>query len=96
MYVRVKLANVLFTYELARRLADSGVTVNAVDPGGARTQLIENTTADMLPPLMRLIFPLIKRFGLTSIASPVQPDSVLPSGFRGGTGRRRNRPRTAR
>ena len=67
MYLRVKLANVLFTYELARRLAGSGVTVNAAEPGAARTQLIENTTSDMLPPAMRLIFPLIKRFGMSSI-----------------------------
>lgn len=32
-YGRSKLANVLFTYELSRRLKGSGVTVNAVHPG---------------------------------------------------------------
>ena len=32
-YKNSKLANLLFTYELARQLSDSGVTVNAVDPG---------------------------------------------------------------
>jgi retinol dehydrogenase-12 len=32
-YGRSKLMNLLFTYELARRLAGSGVTVNAVHPG---------------------------------------------------------------
>lgn len=32
-YGRSKLANVYFTYELARRLADSDVTVNALHPG---------------------------------------------------------------
>lgn len=32
-YSDTKLANVLFTYELARRLAGSGVTVNALHPG---------------------------------------------------------------
>lgn len=32
-YNQSKLANVLFTRELARRLADTGVTANAVDPG---------------------------------------------------------------
>ena len=32
-YAQSKLANILFTYELARRLAGSGVTVNALHPG---------------------------------------------------------------
>lgn len=36
-YRRSKLANVLFTYELARRLAGTGVTANAADPGLVKT-----------------------------------------------------------
>ena len=32
-YATSKLANVAMTYELARRLADRGITVNAFDPG---------------------------------------------------------------
>jgi NAD(P)-dependent dehydrogenase (short-subunit alcohol dehydrogenase family) len=36
-YCRSKLANVLFTYELARRLADKGVTANALHPGWVAT-----------------------------------------------------------
>lgn len=32
-YGRSKLGNVMFSYELARRLADTGVTVNAMHPG---------------------------------------------------------------
>lgn len=36
-YARSKLANVLFTYELARRLAGTAVTANALHPGLIRT-----------------------------------------------------------
>ncbi|RVE57621.1 hypothetical protein OJAV_G00218200 [Oryzias javanicus] len=38
-YSRSKLANLLFTRELARRLEGSGVTVNALTPGIVRTNL---------------------------------------------------------
>jgi NAD(P)-dependent dehydrogenase (short-subunit alcohol dehydrogenase family) len=38
-YARSKLANILFTYELARRLGDSGVTANAVHPGQVATDI---------------------------------------------------------
>ncbi|HEY0736972.1 MAG TPA: SDR family oxidoreductase [Herpetosiphonaceae bacterium] len=33
-YAQSKLANLLFTYELARRLKDTGITANALHPGG--------------------------------------------------------------
>lgn len=38
-YSRSKLANILFTYELARRLAGSNVTVNCLHPGVIRSGL---------------------------------------------------------
>ena len=41
-YGRSKLCNVLFTYELARRIQDSGVTVNALHPGLVRTSIARN------------------------------------------------------
>ena len=38
-YARSKLANVLFSAELARRLAGTGVTSNSVHPGGVATNI---------------------------------------------------------
>jgi NAD(P)-dependent dehydrogenase (short-subunit alcohol dehydrogenase family) len=41
-YSQSKLANILFTYELARRLEGTGVTANALHPGFVATQLGHN------------------------------------------------------
>ncbi|XP_066532354.1 retinol dehydrogenase 12 [Hoplias malabaricus] len=41
-YVQSKLANVLFSRELAKRLEDLGVTVCAVDPGLVNTALVRH------------------------------------------------------
>ncbi|HLJ97840.1 MAG TPA: SDR family oxidoreductase [Gemmataceae bacterium] len=41
-YCRSKLANLLFTYELARRLAGTGVTANALHPGWVATGFARN------------------------------------------------------
>lgn len=38
-YARSKLANVMFTYELARRLQGTQVTANAINPGLVKTRL---------------------------------------------------------
>jgi NAD(P)-dependent dehydrogenase (short-subunit alcohol dehydrogenase family) len=38
-YNQSKLANLLFTYELARRIAGTGVTANALEPGFVKTNL---------------------------------------------------------
>ena len=40
VYGRTKLANVLFTYELARRLRGTGVTANCLHPGVIATRLL--------------------------------------------------------
>lgn len=41
-YARSKLANLLFTYELARRLEGTGVTVNGLHPGLVATNFLAN------------------------------------------------------
>lgn len=42
VYGRSKLCNLLFTRELARRIPETGVTVNCVHPGGVATGLGKN------------------------------------------------------
>lgn len=52
-----KMENLLFTFALARRLEGSGVTVNAVHPGLARTELMRET-----PMPFRLFTSVLNRF----------------------------------
>lgn len=54
-YAASKTENILFTYELARRLADTPVTVNAVSPGPSRTGFGDNLTgaAAAFPKVMK-------------------------------------------
>jgi NAD(P)-dependent dehydrogenase (short-subunit alcohol dehydrogenase family) len=56
-YGQSKLANLLFTYELARRLEGTGVTVNAVHPGFVATNIGTNNTWTW-----RLLKPLYDRY----------------------------------
>ena len=53
-YGRSKLANILFTYELARRLAGSKVTVNVNHPGGVATNIF-STDFSIFGPLLKWI-----------------------------------------
>lgn len=61
VYGQAKLAIVLCTYALARRLAGTGVTVNALHPGITATKII----GDVAPPLARPFMGLIKPFLLS-------------------------------
>lgn len=57
-YDRSKLANVLFTYELARRLTGSSVTANALHPGVVRTSF----GADDPGAIQRFLVPFLRPF----------------------------------
>ena len=48
IYSQTKLANLLFTYELARRLNPAEVTVNALHPGIVDTQLFRRFVSERL------------------------------------------------
>jgi NAD(P)-dependent dehydrogenase (short-subunit alcohol dehydrogenase family) len=54
-YSQSKLANLLFTYELARRLEGSGVTANAVLPGFVATRIARPSAGSRM--LLRLFAP---------------------------------------
>ena len=58
-YARSKLCNVLFARELARRLTGTGVTVNAVHPGGVATGIWDGAPGWMQPFLA-----VLKRFAM--------------------------------
>jgi NAD(P)-dependent dehydrogenase (short-subunit alcohol dehydrogenase family) len=57
-YNQSKLANVLFTYELARRLEGSGVTANVLHPGVVRTAFGQEDSRGW----MRLMLPVVRPF----------------------------------
>ena len=42
VYCQAKLANILFTYELARKLKYNGITANCLHPGFVRSGLAKN------------------------------------------------------
>jgi retinol dehydrogenase-14 len=56
-YNASKLANVMFTYELARRLDGTGVTANVLHPGVVRTNFGAEDQAGM-----KVILPLVRPF----------------------------------
>ncbi|KAI4456209.1 phosphatidylinositol-glycan biosynthesis class f protein-related [Holotrichia oblita] len=62
MYNDSKLCNILFTTELAKRLAQTGVTVNALHPGGVYTNILNSASG-----ILKDVFTIIaKWFFLTA------------------------------
>src|SRR6478672_11602198 len=68
-YQRSKLANILFTRELARRLKRTGVTANCLHPGFVASGFGDNNRG-----LWRLIFAIAKRVS----AIPVERGAETP------------------
>jgi retinol dehydrogenase 14 len=60
-YNQSKLANVMFTYELARRLAGTGVTATVLHPGVTNTGFGAEDTARGWGPLIALMRPFMKK-----------------------------------
>jgi NAD(P)-dependent dehydrogenase (short-subunit alcohol dehydrogenase family) len=69
-YSRSKLCNILFTRELARRLAGTGVTANCLHPGFVATRFGDNTDG-----LFRMVLSLAKR--LIAIAPARGAETVV-------------------
>jgi len=76
-YNQSKLANVLFTYELARRLGDRGVTANALHPGVVRTAFGAEDPGRiqrLFVPLARLVMKTPRQGAATSIYLASSPE----------------------
>jgi retinol dehydrogenase 14 len=59
-YNQSKLANVLFTYELARRLEGTGVTANVLHPGVVRTRFGQEDSGRWMQLLLPVVRPFLK------------------------------------
>ena len=82
-YNQSKLANVLFTYELARRLAGTGVTATVLHPGMTSTGFGSEDTARGWGPLIAAMRPFMKRPAKgaeTSIYLASSPDVARVTG----------------
>jgi NAD(P)-dependent dehydrogenase (short-subunit alcohol dehydrogenase family) len=90
-YARSKLANVLFTTELARRLAGTGVTANCLHPGAVATNIWSHA-----PGYVRLVLPVAKlSIAITSRQTVFQRNQFAEKGDR-STNRVGDRPRRRR
>lgn len=93
-YGQAKFAMMLFTYELARRLQGTGITVNAMDPGPTVTNF---GSRDLAPLTRSLLHFLAARVGITAekaaettiyLASSPEVESVSGQYFQNGAARK--------
>ena len=82
VYGASKTANLLFTFELARRLAGSEVTVNALHPGAVATRLGHNNgrLARVATGLLKLIFLTPEQGAANSLHVATAPELEAVSG----------------
>lgn len=82
IYGQSKLANILFTYELARRLDGSAVTVNCLHPGAVATGLGKNNGgwAKVVIGMLRPFFRTPDSGAATSIYLAASPEVEKVSG----------------
>jgi NAD(P)-dependent dehydrogenase (short-subunit alcohol dehydrogenase family) len=84
-YCRSKLANILFTRELAKRLAGTGVTANAVHPGPVRSGFgMDGDLTGFMGFGMRLVRPFEispRRGAKTSLYLATSPDVTTRTGM---------------
>jgi len=83
VYGLSKLANILFTFELARRLEGTRVTTNAVHPGGVATRLGTNNPGllgKLLPLAMRPFFKTPAQGAETSLYVATAPELANTNG----------------
>src|ERR1700750_1649327 len=75
-YGRSKLANVLFTRELARRLAGTGVTANCLHPGAVATSIWSQAPRSLKPLLAvaKLFMPSAERGADTIVYLAASPE----------------------
>ena len=76
-YSRSKYCNILFTKELAKRLEKDGITVNAVHPGGVRTEIAEknaNWYTKLGWTIMKPFMITVEKGAATSIYLASSPD----------------------
>ncbi|GAB4581445.1 MAG: SDR family oxidoreductase [Anaerolineales bacterium] len=73
-YANSKLANVLFTYELARRLKGTGVTATVLHPGWVATEFAHNNLGGILG-IFRPFYRLFQK--LTAITPEQGADTIV-------------------
>lgn len=87
-YAQSKLANILFTKELAKKLKETGVTVNAVHPGLVDTEITRHmpffkstTAAILIRPLFWLFIKTPKQGAQTILHAALEPSLNNVSGI---------------